>query len=168
MAQALLFGRSLRGQRGTVYSVAHARACGLVMLPLTRAITVKSTVESCQVGLWHAQVQGLMEVFDREWCNVFVWTPNGAALYHVPRDAGYWRACFDVLAEFWWAHVVPAKHALAASNRLAVELCRCVAFTLLTIDFPVINPTSISFSCSTRTCKLSLCSAALRAVLCCR
>jgi len=70
-------------------------------------------------------VQGLMEVFDRQWCNVFVWTPNGAALYHVPRDTAYWRACFDVLAEFWWAHVVPAKHALAAGKQDAVELCRC-------------------------------------------
>ncbi len=69
-----------------------------------------------------------MEVFDRQWCNVFVWTPNGAALYHVPRDTAYWRACFDVLAEFWWAHVVPAKHALAAGKQDAVDLCRC-AFT---------------------------------------
>ena len=66
-----------------------------------------------------------MEVFDRQWCNVFVWTPNGAALYHVPRDTAYWRVCFDVLAEFWWAHVVPAKHALAAGKPDAVELCRC-------------------------------------------
>jgi len=72
-----------------------------------------------------SQVQGLMEVFDRQWCNVFLWTPNGAALYHVPRDTAYWRACFDVLAEFWWAHVVPAKHALAAGKQDAVELCRC-------------------------------------------
>ncbi len=66
-----------------------------------------------------------MDIFDRDWCNVFVWTHNGAALYHVARDTAYWRACFDVLAEFWWAHVVPAKHALAAGKLDAAQLCRC-------------------------------------------
>ena len=71
-----------------------------------------------------AQVQGLMDIFDRDWCNVFVWTHNGAALYHVARDTAYWRACFDVLAEFWWAHVVPARHALAAGKLDAAQLCR--------------------------------------------
>ena len=71
-----------------------------------------------------AQVQGLMDIFDRDWCNVFVWTHKGAALYHVARDTAYWRACFDVLAEFWWAHVVPAKHALAAGKLDAAQMCR--------------------------------------------
>lgn len=30
------------------------------------------------------QVQGLMEVFDRSWCNLYVWTPaGGSGLYHI-------------------------------------------------------------------------------------
>ncbi len=59
-----------------------------------------------------AQVQGLMDIFDRDWCNMFVWTPGSAALFHLQRDPEYWRACYEVLAEFWWQHVVPARHAL--------------------------------------------------------
>ena len=62
------------------------------------------------------QVQGLMEVFDREWCNMYIWTRNGSGLFHVKRDRSYWDACFDVLAQFWWQHVVPAKHALQAGD----------------------------------------------------
>ncbi len=57
-----------------------------------------------------------MEVFDREWCNMFIWTQNGSGLFHVKRDRSYWDACFDVLAQFWWQHVVPAKHALQAGD----------------------------------------------------
>ena len=72
------------------------------------------------------QVQGLMEIFGREWCNIFLWTVNGSALFHVKRDRAYWAACFDVLSEFWWAHLVPAKHALASGNRALAEQYRRV------------------------------------------
>ena len=65
----------------------------------------------------HLQVQGLMEIFQREWCNIYLWTVNGSAMFHIPRDRQYWNACFEVLSEFWWAHIVPAKHALADSRR---------------------------------------------------
>lgn len=48
------------------------------------------------------QVQGLMDIFDREWCNLYVWTPaGGSGLYHIPRDRRYWADCFAVLADFW-------------------------------------------------------------------
>ena len=32
------------------------------------------------------QVQGLMEIFQREWCNIYLWTVNGSAMFHIPRD----------------------------------------------------------------------------------
>ncbi|BDA42985.1 hypothetical protein COCOBI_03-8780 [Coccomyxa sp. Obi] len=70
------------------------------------------------------QVQGLMEIFDREWCNIYMWTVNGSALFYIPRDRAYWAACFEVLSEFWWAHLVPAKHALAANKRELAETYR--------------------------------------------
>ena len=57
-----------------------------------------------------------MDIFDRDWCNLFVWTVNGSTLFHIKRDRDYWRLCFQGLAEFWWSHVVPAKHALAADT----------------------------------------------------
>ena len=63
-------------------------------------------------AIWYymPQIQGLMDVFDRDWCNLYIWTPNrGSASFLITRDREYWSACFDVLAEFWWAHTVPAR-----------------------------------------------------------
>lgn len=57
-----------------------------------------------------------MDIFDREWCNLFVWTVNGSSVFHIKRDREYWCVCFQALAEFWWSHVVPAKNALAGSE----------------------------------------------------
>lgn len=63
-------------------------------------------------AIWYymPQIQGLMDVFDREWCILYVWTStNGSASFIISRDRQYWSTCFDVLAEFWWAHTVPAR-----------------------------------------------------------
>lgn len=68
-------------------------------------------------GEW--QVQGLMEIFDREWCNLFSYTVNSAALFHIKRDRGYWRRAYHVLSEFWWCHLVPAKHLIAQGEHEA-------------------------------------------------
>jgi len=63
------------------------------------------------------QVQGLLAVLGRPWCDVWCWTPaRGAAAWRVDADPGYWAAAYDVLADFWWAHVVPARHALAVAE----------------------------------------------------
>lgn len=65
-------------------------------------------------AIWYymPQIQGLMDVFDREWCALYIWTPNhGSSSFVIDRDREYWGACFDVLAEFWWAHTVPARQA---------------------------------------------------------
>ena len=78
---------------------------------------------ACSSQDWHAQVQGLMEVFGRDWCNLWVWTVNGAVLWHFPRDRAYWAECYDVLAQYWWASVIPAKHALAAGGGAAAAEC---------------------------------------------
>ena len=62
------------------------------------------------------QVQGLMEVFDREWCDVYCWTLNGSRVYRVARDEAYFAVLYDCLSEFWWQHVVPAKQALTRGD----------------------------------------------------
>ena len=63
------------------------------------------------------QAQGLMAVFDRPYCDVFCYTVrNGAAIYRVRRDARHWTAMYAGLSDFWWQHVVPGKHALAAGE----------------------------------------------------
>ncbi|KAL6770754.1 hypothetical protein ACKKBF_B32530 [Auxenochlorella protothecoides x Auxenochlorella symbiontica] len=77
-----------------------------------------------QHAIWYymPQIQGQMEIMDREWCDLYVWTPaNGAAAFRIPRDRAYWAACFDVLAEFWWAHVVPARLALDGGREEGLE-----------------------------------------------
>lgn len=56
------------------------------------------------------QIQGLMEIFDRDWCHLYYWTKsNGAKLFLVYRDQQYWNALYEVLAKFWWECVIPAK-----------------------------------------------------------
>ena len=63
-------------------------------------------------AIWYymPQIQGLMDVFDREWCALYVWTPaRGSSSFIISRDRAYWSSCFDVLAEFWWSHTVPAR-----------------------------------------------------------
>lgn len=86
-----------------------------------------------------AQVQGLLDIFQRDWCNLFVWTPNAAALFHLPRDAQYWALCFEVLAEFWWEHVIPARHALEQGGGASdVEQFRCVySCVCVCLHFPL-------------------------------
>jgi hypothetical protein len=67
-----------------------------------------------------------MDIFDREWCNLYVWTPaGGSAIYHVRRDRAYWGRCFEVLAEFWWSHVVPARQAHGQGRSDELEDLRC-------------------------------------------
>lgn len=70
-------------------------------------------------AIWYymPQIQGLMDVFDREWCALYVWTPaRGSSSFIISRDRAYWSACFDVLAEFWWSHTVPARQIRAGEG----------------------------------------------------
>jgi hypothetical protein len=71
-----------------------------------------------------------MEVFDRQWCNLYIWTVNGSALFHVPRDRAFWSLCFEVLSEFWWGHLVPAKHAIASGRMDLAETYRWLLIIL--------------------------------------
>ena len=58
-------------------------------------------------------VQGLMAVFDRDWCDVFCYTVgHGSAIYRVERDEEYWALMYGALSDFWWQSVVPGKHAI--------------------------------------------------------
>ncbi|KAJ1271605.1 hypothetical protein BS78_06G140200 [Paspalum vaginatum] len=55
------------------------------------------------------QVQGLMEIMDRDWVELYCWTPNGSSLIWVPRDRAYWELIHEVLRDFWWGNVMPAR-----------------------------------------------------------
>ncbi|XP_077251703.1 restriction endonuclease, type II-like superfamily protein isoform X2 [Tasmannia lanceolata] len=58
------------------------------------------------------QVQGLMEIMNREWVDLYCWTPNGSSLFRVLRKRNYWALIHGVLREFWWESVVPAREAV--------------------------------------------------------
>lgn len=59
------------------------------------------------------QIQGQMEVLDREWVDLYCWTPNGSTIFRVCRERGYWDLINGILREFWWDHVVPAKELMS-------------------------------------------------------
>uniref|UniRef100_A0A803MUA4 YqaJ viral recombinase domain-containing protein n=1 Tax=Chenopodium quinoa TaxID=63459 RepID=A0A803MUA4_CHEQI len=61
------------------------------------------------------QAQGLMEILDRDWMDLYVWTPNGSSLFRLYRDVEYWDAIKTALDDFWWNHVQPAKELYRAS-----------------------------------------------------
>ncbi|KAB1207774.1 hypothetical protein CJ030_MR7G017723 [Morella rubra] len=58
------------------------------------------------------QVQGQMEIMDREWVDLYCWTPNGSSIFRVSRERGYWELIHRILREFWWENVVPAREAV--------------------------------------------------------
>lgn len=62
------------------------------------------------------QVQGQMEILDREWVDLYCWTPNGSTIFRIIRRRDYWELMHGILHEFWWENVVPAKEALSTGR----------------------------------------------------
>lgn len=58
------------------------------------------------------QVQGQMEIMDREWVDLYCWMPGGSVIFRVGRERSYWKLIHGILREFWWENVIPAKEAL--------------------------------------------------------
>lgn len=58
------------------------------------------------------QVQGQMEIMDCEWVDLYCWTPNGSTIFRVLRERAYWDLIHEILREFWWENVVPAREIL--------------------------------------------------------
>lgn len=58
------------------------------------------------------QVQGQMEIMDRDWVDLYCWTPNGSTIFRICRDRGYWELIHGILHDFWWGNVVPAREAV--------------------------------------------------------
>lgn len=65
------------------------------------------------------QVQGQMEIMDREWVDLYCWTPNGSTIFRVHRDRAYWDMIHAILREFWWENVIPARGALSLGSKEA-------------------------------------------------
>lgn len=72
------------------------------------------------------QLQGLMEILERDWLDFFVWTLNGSALFRFDRDPEYWNLMFEVLHDFWWSSVVPARKLLSSEESGDVNIFKPV------------------------------------------
>ncbi|KAL0425605.1 UNVERIFIED_CONTAM: hypothetical protein Sradi_1095300, partial [Sesamum radiatum] len=46
------------------------------------------------------QAQGLMEILDRDWMDMYVWTVNGSSLFRLQRDVEYWNILKTALSDF--------------------------------------------------------------------
>lgn len=68
------------------------------------------------------QVQGQMEIMDREWVDLYCWTQNGSTIFRVCRERGYWELIHEILREFWWENVIPAKEALSMGKEEQTKL----------------------------------------------
>lgn len=47
------------------------------------------------------QVQGLLEILDRDWCHFVCWTPKEVATWKIERSQEYWDWMLPKLCEFW-------------------------------------------------------------------
>jgi putative phage-type endonuclease len=47
------------------------------------------------------QIQGCMEITDRDWWDYVSWTTSGIRIFRVHRSKDYWRWAFPLLKEFW-------------------------------------------------------------------
>ncbi|MQL80264.1 hypothetical protein Taro_012701 [Colocasia esculenta] len=62
------------------------------------------------------QAQGLMEILDLDWLDLFCWTPKDNMLFRIPRDKQYWHLLKAALSDFWWEHVHPAREILSKAS----------------------------------------------------
>lgn len=83
-----------------------------VKCPFNRGKPEKAKPWSTVPFYYMPQVQGQMEIMNREWVDVYCWTINGSTVFRVYRDRGYWHLIHGILQEFWWESVVPAREAL--------------------------------------------------------
>ena len=91
-----------------------------IKCPFNRGSPLDASPWSVPPHYYVPQVQGLMAITGREWCDLWCWTPGrGATAFRFERDRGYWAQAFEVLADFWWAHVVPGNQAVAAAMAAA-------------------------------------------------
>lgn len=68
------------------------------------------------------QVQGQMEIMDRDWVDLYCWTPNGSTVFRVCRDRDYWDLIHEILRQFWWENVLPAREAVLLGKEEEAKL----------------------------------------------
>ncbi|KAM1170967.1 hypothetical protein ACFX15_020820 [Malus domestica] len=92
-----------------------------VKCPYNKGKPEKALPWSTMPFYYMPQVQGQMEVLDREWVDLYCWTPNGSTIFRVCRDRSYWNLMHEILREFWWENVVPAREVLLTGKEEDVK-----------------------------------------------
>ncbi|EYU20974.1 hypothetical protein MIMGU_mgv1a022438mg [Erythranthe guttata] len=59
------------------------------------------------------EFQGLMEILDRDWMDMYCYTVNGSSLFRLYRNQEYWKILKIALSDFWWNHVQAAKEIIS-------------------------------------------------------
>lgn len=83
-----------------------------VKCPYNKGKPEKALPWSTMPFYYMPQVQGQMEIMDRDWVDLYCWTPNGSTIFRVGRDRSYWALIHEILREFWWENVIPARETL--------------------------------------------------------
>ncbi|CAI5473832.1 unnamed protein product [Closterium sp. Yama58-4] len=101
-----------------LHSSPHSPGVLEIKCPWNRGLPLSAAPYPSIPHYYMPQIQGLLEIFDRDWLDFFVWTKmGGSALFRVERDKKYWELLFMALEEFWWVHLVPAKEALREGQK---------------------------------------------------
>ncbi len=48
-----------------------------------------------------AQIQGQLQITEKEWCDFVSWTPDDLTIFHVLRNQEYWDKAVTLLNDFW-------------------------------------------------------------------
>lgn len=56
---------------------------------------------------YYFQVQGLLEITNREWCDFFIYTNRGNHLERINRNRGFWKNAFLKLKSFYYFFMIP-------------------------------------------------------------
>ncbi|KFK36626.1 hypothetical protein AALP_AA4G148400 [Arabis alpina] len=67
------------------------------------------------------QAQGLMEIMDRDWLDLYCWTVNGSSLFRIERDSLFWEDMRGTLVDFWEKHVLPGRDKFDASVEVITD-----------------------------------------------
>lgn len=57
---------------------------------------------------YYYQIQGILEVTDRKWCDLVIYTFLGLRITRVLRKKAFWNAMLKKLKEFYLYHMLPA------------------------------------------------------------
>lgn len=56
---------------------------------------------------YYYQIQGQLAITNRQWCDLFVWSPKDSKIFHIQRDVNFWESILPKLQQFYTECCVP-------------------------------------------------------------